>query len=181
MYALGMIESNSIPAGIEGGDAMLKAADVALRTAQVVCAGKYIVLVSGDVAAVRHAVEAGAEVLQTTLVDSFVIPNVHEKVIAALSAATFVDNPAAIGILESFSLVAAVQCADAAVKAADVDLIEVRLGRGMGGKSFVLMTGEVAAVRVAIAAAEAMEEIAGMLARTVIIPSPHPDLINALL
>lgn len=181
MYALGMIESNSIPAGIEGGDAMLKAADVTLRTAQVVCAGKYFAVVSGDVAAVRHAVQAGVEVLHNTLVDSFVIPSVHEKVVAALSAATFIENPAALGILESFSLAAAVQCADAAVKAADVDLIEVRLGRGMGGKSFVLMTGEVATVRAAVAAAQDIEEIAGMLARTVVIPSPHPDLIQALL
>ena len=181
MYALGMIESNSIPAGIEGGDAMLKAADVELSAAQVVCAGKYITVVRGDVAAVRHAVQAGLGVLQTTLVDSFVIPNVHEKVIAAISAATFIEKPSAIGIIETFSLAAAVLCADTAVKAAAVELIEVRLGRGMGGKSFVLLTGEVAAVRAAISAAQEREEIAGMLARTVTIPSPHPDLINALL
>jgi microcompartment protein CcmL/EutN len=181
MYALGMIESNSIPAGIEGGDAMLKAAEVSLSTAQVVCAGKYIVVVSGDVAAVRHSVQAGIETLHTTLVDSFVIPNVHEKVVAAISAASFIEKPAALGIIETFSLAAAVQCADTAVKAAEVELIEVRLGRGMGGKSFVLLTGEVAAVRAATAAAEEKEEIAGMLARVVVIPSPHPDLINALL
>ena len=56
MNALGMIETNSIPVGIEAGDAMLKAADVALVTAQAVCAGKYIVIVSGDVAAVKASV-----------------------------------------------------------------------------------------------------------------------------
>lgn len=181
MYALGMIETNSIPLGIEAGDAMLKAADVALSVAQVVCAGKYIVCVNGEVAAVTHAVEAGRQVAQNTLVDSFIIPNVHQKVIVAISAASAVEQVAALGIMETFSLSAAVLVADIAVKTSEVELIEVRLGRGMGGKSFVLLTGEVAAVSSAVAAAEANEQVTGMMARSVVIPSPHPDLINALL
>lgn len=181
MYALGMVETISIPLGIEAGDAMLKAAQVQLTMAQVVCAGKYIVCVSGDVAAVRHSVEAGKEIAGNCLVDSFIIPNVHQKVIYAIGAASPVEEIAALGIMETFSLAAAVEVADMAVKAAEVDLIEVRLGRGMGGKSFVLLTGEVAAVRSALSAAEANEEVSGMLARSVVIPSPHPDLIQALM
>ena len=39
MNALGMIELTSIPAGVQAGDAMLKAAAVELVTAQPVCAG----------------------------------------------------------------------------------------------------------------------------------------------
>lgn len=70
MNALGMIETNSIPAGIEAGDAMLKAADVALTTAQPVCAGKYIVIVSGSVAAVEASVSAGVAIAAEVLVDS---------------------------------------------------------------------------------------------------------------
>lgn len=181
MYALGMVETNCIPCGIEAGDAMLKAAEVELVLAQVICAGKYIVCVRGEVAAVRHAVKAGCEVAGNLLVDQFVIPNVHEQVIAAMNGASAVEHVAAVGIVETFSLASAVVVADISVKAADVSLIEVRLGRGMGGKSFVLLTGEVAAVRASVAAAEANEEIAGVLVRSVIIPSPHPDLINALL
>lgn len=53
MIALGMVELNSIPKGIEAADAMLKAADVQLTAAHSVCAGKYIAVVSGEVAAVR--------------------------------------------------------------------------------------------------------------------------------
>ena len=40
MNALGMIEVQSIPLGVNAGDAMLKAATVQLVTAQPVCAGK---------------------------------------------------------------------------------------------------------------------------------------------
>ncbi len=180
MNALGMIETNSIPAGIEAGDVMMKAADVRLVTAQSVCAGKYIVIVTGDVAAVKASAAAGKEVAEYALVDSIVIPNIHKQVIQAMSASSEVGMPGALGIIETFSLASAVVCADAAVKAADVNLIEVRLGRGLGGKSFVVLTGDVAAAKAAVEAAGGLEEVQGMIARTVVIPSPHPDILQAV-
>lgn len=175
-----MIETNSIPTGIEAGDAMLKAADVDIVSAQAVCAGKYIVIVSGDVAAVRASVEAGKETAEHVLVDSIVISNVHGQVIEAMCASSDIGTPDALGILETFSLSSAVICADALVKAANVSLIEIRLGRGLGGKSFVTLTGGVADVKSAIEAAQELEEAQGMLAGTVVIPSPHPDILQAV-
>ena len=180
MNAIGMIETNSIPAGIEAGDVMLKAADVRLVTAQAVCAGKYIVLVAGDVAAVKSSVADAKPTAGNYLVDDIVIPNVHEQVISALSACTEVNTTNALGIIETYSLASAVICADAAVKAADVDLIEIRLGRGLGGKSFITLTGDVAAAKAAVAAAESAGEEHGMVANTVVIPSPHPDLFKQI-
>ena len=180
MNALGMIETNSIPAGIEAGDAMLKAADVALTTAQPVCAGKYIVIISGSVAAVEASVAAGVAIAAEVLVDSIVIPNVHEQVIQAIGACSEAPASGALGLIETFSLASAILCADAAVKAADVSLIEIRLGRGLGGKSFITMIGQVSAVRFAVQAAENLEEVKGMVARTAVIPSPHPDILQAI-
>ena len=180
MNALGMIEVTSIPAGVEAGDAMLKAAAVELVTAQSVCAGKYIVLVTGEVAAVRESVAAGKTAAGPKLVDSMVIANVHPQVPQAINACTEIGQVAAVGVLEAFSLCAAVLAADAAVKAADVSLMEVRLGRGLGGKSFIILTGEVAAVRAAVDAAHALEEVAGLMNDSVVIPAPHPDMIRAL-
>jgi microcompartment protein CcmL/EutN len=175
-----MIETNSIPAGIEAGDAMLKAANVALTTAQPVCAGKYIVIVSGSVAAVEASVAAGVVITAEVLVDSIVIPNVHEQVIQAIGACSEAPASGALGLIETFSLASAILCADAAVKAADVSLIEIRLGRGLGGKSFITMIGQVSAVRFAVQAAENLEEVKGMVARTAVIPSPHPDILQAI-
>lgn len=179
-YAIGMLETNCIPKGIEAGDAMLKAADVTLAAAQTACAGKYVVLVSGDVAAVKASVSAGCEVAQETLVDSVVIPSVDPQVIRAISACTELDHYEALGIIETFSLVSAILCADTAVKAADITLIEIRLGRGLGGKSFITLTGDVSAARFAVEAARGLEEAAGMVSRTVVIPSPHPDIVKAI-
>ena len=60
------------------------------------------------------------------------------------------------------------------------NLLEVRLGRGLGGKSFILLTGEVAAVQASIKAAEALEETQGLMAKSAVIPSPHPDMLKAI-
>lgn len=180
MNAIGMIETNSIPAGIEAGDAMLKAANVRLLTAQAVCAGKYIVMVAGDVAAVKSAVSDGKPVAGNYLVDDIVIPNVEDQVIAAVTACTEVGKVAALGIVETYSLASAVICADAAAKAADIRLIEIRLGRGLGGKAFFTMNGDVAAVKAAVEAAQAEGQEHGMMANSVVIPSPHEDIYKAI-
>ncbi len=180
MSAIGMNEVMSIPTGMEACDAMLKAAEVELVSAGCVCAGKYFVVVTGEVAAVRSSVEAGKDVAGSLLIDSIVIPNVDEQVAPAIAACTIVDELKALGVMETYSLCAAVQAADAAAKAADIELMEVRLGRGLGGKSFILLTGEVAAVRSSVKAAEDLEETQGLMARSVVIPAPHPDMLRAI-
>ncbi len=181
MDAFGMIEVNSIAAGIEAGDAMLKIAEVTLINAQPVCCGKYIVIIQGSVAAVKSSVDAGISVAGSSLVESLVIPNIQKQVFEALSCATAIEKKGAIGVIETFSLVTAVYAADTAVKAADIELIEVRLGRGMGGKSFVVMTGDVSAVRFAVDSAAKGGAGDGMIVRTTVIPSPHTDIMKALL
>ena len=181
MTATGAVETLSIPLGILAGDLMLKTAEVNLIAAQTSCPGKYIVLINGEVAAVRSSVEAGKEAAGQSLVDSLLLPNVDERVVAAIAGACPLEHAEAVGVLETFSLASSINAADAMVKAADVELIEVRLGRGMGGKSFVIVTGEVAAVESSVRAAEALDGMEGMIASKVVIPSPHPDLVQALL
>ncbi|MCI8493393.1 MULTISPECIES: BMC domain-containing protein [Anaerotruncus] len=180
MNALGMIELTSIPAGVQAGDAMLKAAAVELVTAQPVCAGKYIVLVTGEAAAVRESVEAGKLSGGEKLVDSMFVANIHPQVPRAINACTEIERVASVGVMEVFSLCAAVLAADAAAKAADVQLMEVRLGRGLGGKSFIALTGEIASVQAAVDAARAAEGTAGLMNDSVVIPAPHPDMIRSL-
>lgn len=180
-YSLAMIETISIPVGIEAGDAMMKAASVELATAQTVCAGKFVVIVTGDVAAVRASLDAGKKVADQTMVDSMIIPNIHPEVPRAINACTERTQANSIGIMETFSLCAAILSADQAVKAADVHLTEIRLGRGLGGKSFVILTGDVAAVRAGVQAAREMDEVQGLMSQSVVIPSAHPEILKAIL
>ena len=107
MTAIGVVETLSIPMGVLAGDQMVKTAQVDLVTAQTVCAGKYIVVVSGEVAAVRSSVSAGIESAGSTLVDSLVIPNVDERVVAAMAGACPAEQVEAVGVVETFSLASA--------------------------------------------------------------------------
>ena len=64
MSALGMIETRGLAAAVEALDAMLKTADVRFAGQKRVGSGLVSVLVEGDVAAVKSAVDAGAEAAQ---------------------------------------------------------------------------------------------------------------------
>lgn len=60
MQALGMIETRGLLASIEAADAMLKAADVTFLDRTKVGGGLVTISVTGDVAAVKAAVDAGS-------------------------------------------------------------------------------------------------------------------------
>lgn len=181
MEAIGILESNSIAKGMEAADAVLKAADTALLYAKPVCPGKYTILFYGDVAAVSASLDAGAAVIDAHLVDSVVIPRIHPQVIQAISLSTAPDGVNAVGVMEFFSVTAAVYAADAAAKAADVTLLDVRLGVGIGGKSFAVLTGEVAAVEEAVRCGMAAGEEKGLVVTSTVIPSPRKEIFDTLL
>lgn len=181
MDALGMIEVNSIAVGIAVGDTMLKAAQVTLLAAQPVCAGKYFVLVQGQVSAVNASIAAGLEIAADSHVDHMVIANVHPSVFKAIACTGITEGSISVGIIETFSLASAILSGDMAAKAADVELIEIRLGRGLGGKSFVILGGDVASVKHAVETSASECSGNGMIARTVVIPAPHPDILKSLM
>ena len=176
-----MIELNSIAKGVEAGDEMLKTADVDLIMAQPICAGKYMVLVSGDVDSVERSAEVGKEIAGEFLVDDFVIPNVHSSVFPALTATTLIGKIDSLGVIETFSVASAIQAADAAVKAADVDIIEIRCATGLGGKSFLYLTGDVASMNSAVQAGIDILQGTGLILSHVIIPSPSKEITRCIL
>lgn len=180
MEAIGLVEINSIAKGIEAADAMLKAAQVDLIEAKPVCPGKYIVLICGDVAAVKSSVEAGKNIAGGSVLDDFILPNVHPQVLTAISATTPITEIKALGIIETFSIASLIVAADTAAKTGQVDLIEIRIGLGIGGKSFVTLTGDVSSVESSVDAGVVLASERGMLVQKVVIPSPHYNLKQCL-
>ena len=179
--SIGLIELGSIAAGFQVADAMLKAADVGLVLARTICSGKYMVLVRGDVAAVGAAVDAGLVAGDFAVIDSFVIPNLHESIFPAIAGTAKVEALEALGILEAFSVTSLIEGADAAVKAANVQLIELRLAMALGGKAFASMTGSVAAVRAAVDAGAQAIAKKGLLVNKVVIPQPRSELLDEMI
>ena len=178
---IGLIELNSIAKGIEAADSMVKAADVELVFSKPVCPGKFIILVFGDVGSVKASVNAGLEKGAQYVVDKMLLTNAHPQLVPAISALSVVEQLNAVGVMEFFSIASAVEAADTAVKAGLVRLIEVRLGIGIGGKSFVTLTGDVSSVAEAVTVGTKNAKESGMLVASSIIPSPCKEVFDNLL
>lgn len=179
--AIGLIELNSVAKGVECADAMVKAADVELIMARSACPGRYLAMIAGDVGSVENSIAVGKETADEFLVDTFVIPNVHPGVFPALSCATQVQEMGALGVIETYSSASCIIAADAAAKAADVGLIEIRCANGLAGKSFVTMTGDVASVRAAVEDGIGALKDEGLIQSHVVIPSPSKELHASLM
>ncbi|MCX6355780.1 MAG: BMC domain-containing protein [Candidatus Aureabacteria bacterium] len=179
--AIGLIEFNSIASGILATDAMAKKSSVTVVDSRSICPGKYIVLITGDVEAVQQSLDAGLQAGGGAVTEKLLLPNVHEQVVPALIAATPVHKIEALGVIETFNAPACIVAADAAAKATEVQLVLIRVGNGLGGKSFVVITGEWVNVEAAVAAG--IERIKGMgaLVRRIVIPNPHVDLNSFIL
>ena len=175
--AIGMVELNSIARGIETCDYMVKAATVELLRSSTVCPGKYLILIAGETGDVKASMTEGIKRGGECVVDTLTIPNIHADVIQAISMTTQIERPGAVGVLEYYSVASAIIGADIAATA-DVQLIEVRIGYAIGGKGYVTLTGDVGAVRAAVAAAR---EQAELLVGTSIIPRPSPKVFEALM
>lgn len=83
MQALGLIETRGLIVAVESADAMLKAADVSLLEKTYVGGGLVSITVTGEVAAVTAAVDAGVaavrQINSELLVSQHVIPRPHEE------------------------------------------------------------------------------------------------------
>src|SRR5262249_61616256 len=85
-----------------------------------------------------------------------------------------------VGVIETFTVASTVLAADAAAKAAEVRLLEMRLANGLGGKAFVIMTGPLDQVEAGVAAGVAAISNGLLLAHEVI-PAPHDDFARKLI
>ena len=179
--AIGMVEFSSIARGIYAADQMVKISEVEIVTAQTICPGKYIALVEGDVAAVQDSVHIGEKFAGEYFVDSLVIPNVHHGIFPAITGATMPEHVTALGICETFSVATMITAADQILKAAELEAIEIRLGTGLGGKSFFTFTGDVAAVETGVEAGRGVAETKGLMVDAEVIPSPSDRLVPSVL
>ena len=176
--AIALLETSSIAKGIEATDAMMKRAGVELLMTIIVPRGKYLVMVGGAVADVEASLRAGKEIAGATVLDEFLIQNADPQLPAAIKGKVKVAAIVAVGIIETKEVASAIFAADAAVKAADVTLIEAR--NQPGAKGMVVVTGEVGAVRAAVAAGVGTIKREGMLIAEVVIPYAHEALVKSL-
>ena len=179
--AIGMVEYKTVSSGMTAADNMVKTSDVEILQASTVCPGKYIVLITGELSAVRSSIDSAAKQYPDQLTDSFVLGNPHEDIFKAIYGGANIENVNALGILETFTAPSIIVAADSAAKAAEVQLIELRIARGMCGKSYMLLTGTVSSVTAAIENAIKTVGDGGMLLDYSVIPNPDPSIWENIL
>jgi microcompartment protein CcmL/EutN len=179
---LALLELCSVARGVEVADGLLKEAPVEVHFATPVQPGKYLVLFSGPVEAVAAAGRRGGELAGGDLVDRLHLPQAHPQLLAGLRrrGGVIQGRLDAIAVLETSTVASALAAADLALKTANVDLLDLRVANGLGGKSFFTLTGEVSDVRAALTAAARQAEAGGHLLRQVVIAQPHPELVRHL-
>jgi microcompartment protein CcmL/EutN len=134
---------------------MAKRAPIEVLRAGTVHPGRYLVLVGGSVADVEEALEAGREAGAGSLRDTVFLPNVHRGVVEGMRGARPSAESEALGIIETQTVAAILEAADAGLKAARVQLLELRLADDLGGKGYLLFDGPVAEVEAAVEAGTA--------------------------
>ncbi len=174
--ALALLEFSSIAAGIQAADAMVKRAPIDIIRAGTVQPGKYLVLIGGQVADVDESLAAGREVGGAAVVHEVFLPQVHSQVVSAVGGSRKPETTDALGIIETTTVAAAIRSADAGIKGAEVQLVEVRLADGLGGKGIVLFSGLVADVEAAVEIGVGVLDRSDLLVRQVVIPRLDPAI-----
>lgn len=180
--AIALLEFDSISAGIVSGDAMVKTSPIGTIYAGTVHPGKYLVLAGGDTASVEIALSTGRDIGGGNVSDWVFLPDIHPDVMTAIvgnaDVAELVEE--ALGIVETSTVAAVIDAADAGAKTADVKVSSIRLADGLGGKGYVLFSGVIAEVEAAVEAAAARTESHGTLVRSDVIAQLHEEMAENL-
>jgi microcompartment protein CcmL/EutN len=180
--ALGFLELSSISRGLYLTDAILKKAPVRVLASQPVSSGKHVVLYVGDVASVEESHAEALEKSDGTVLKQVLIPGVHEQLAPYLDSIWTQEptrSPAgeSVGIVESTTMAGAIIAADTALKAARVSLCRMRLGQGIGGKAYFVLTGRQEEVEAAVEAAQECLRGIESLCRADIVPRPQDEAL----
>ncbi len=149
--AIAMLELDSVAVGTRAADAMVKRAPIELFRFGTVETGRFLILVGGTVASVEEAYFEGIRYSDGALVDELLLPEVHDQVFDSVTdGVRRASDGDALGVIETRTMASNVRAADASVKAADVEIVEIRLGDGIGGRGLLHVTGKVADIEAAI-------------------------------
>jgi microcompartment protein CcmL/EutN len=157
--ALALLEFDSVAAGIQAADLMVKRSPIGLLRAGSVHPGRFLVLVAGSVAAVQEAHAGALKAGIPWLLDEVLLPDAHPQLVSLLhrqGAATLQGDT--LGIVETTTSACLLRAADSLVKSTAVSLAVLRLADDLGGRALLLLDGEQADVESAVdRAREAIE------------------------
>ncbi len=174
--AIALIEYSSIATGILAGDEMLKKAPITVIKSGTVHNGKYLVLIGGSVASVEESYAKGIAIEPDNIIDSMILPNVHQQLHDAILGTRLKCTKESLGIIEASSVSTMIKASDAGIKGADVNIVEIRLADDIGGKSFTIYNGCIEEIQAAVDIAKNAVTMPEHWVNETIIPNMHDDM-----
>ncbi len=173
---IGILELSSIAEGFMTLDTVVKESPVTILKAEVINPGKFLIMITGDVASVETAMDAGINTAAKSIIDHIFLTNLDSRIIPAIKSCRAPEEWDAIGLLETNSVAAAVEAADICVKEADIHIVGIVTGNEAGGKALLKISGAIGDIDTAMSSAVAVVSEKGQLCRDIIIPGPHGDI-----
>jgi microcompartment protein CcmL/EutN len=177
---LAIVEFKSIAMGIYVTDYMLKEASVSIVLATTLCPGKYLTIVEGDVSAVEKALNVANQTGMKEVYSSQAVNAIKKEVTLALSGLVRQTLSDSMAIIESQNMAKLIGAADISIETSDVEIVELRLGKGCGVNSFCIITGNLTAVEEAVKSSVSFLKDEGAMIAYRILKNPDRDILRWL-
>lgn len=150
--ALALLEITEVPLGLRALDALVKEAPVTVLARGTVQCGRYLIAFAGEVEAVERSCARANAVALGAVADQVLLPDAEPRIVPAFRDAMLrpLVEGDALGMVESASCPVLLAVLDAALKGTAVDLVELRLADGLGGKALATLWGEIFDVEAAL-------------------------------
>jgi microcompartment protein CcmL/EutN len=154
--ALALLEIGSVPLGLRALDALVKEALVEVAARGTVQCGRYLIAFTGEVEAVERSHARALEAAAGAICDQVLLPDAEPRILPAFRDGILREPEwgDALGVVQSSSSPVLLALVDAALKGANVELVELRLADGLGGKAIASYWGEIQDVEAAIELSE---------------------------
>ncbi|MBI4955700.1 MAG: BMC domain-containing protein [Myxococcales bacterium] len=180
--ALAMLAIGAVPLGLVALDALAKEAPVDVLAAGTVESGLYLIAFAGEVEPCLRAYAAARRVAAAALEDQILLPYAEERIVPAFVGGVRRSGPGdTVGVVETLYPPTLLAALDAALKGAEVELVELRVGDGLGGKAVATLGGATHDVEAALAlAARALVRGRSEGSSTTIVPNADGVVGQAL-
>lgn len=176
--AITVFEISSIALGYSLIDKAVKKAPVKILEGHPLTPGKFFILLNGEEASIEESRKEIQLLVGSSIIDEVYIPQLHEEVLPALYSQSQFPVEESLAIVETSTISSGFLSSDQAVKNAAVHLIDFKIARGIGGKSYFFVTGKLEEVHAAVETVQSSLSARGTLLRTEVIANPHPDFLH---
>ena len=172
-----VFEISSIALGYALVDKAVKKAAVKILEGSPLTPGKFFLLLNGDEASIEESRKEILNHVGHLQIDEVYIPQIHPEILPALYSQNQFPVHESLAIVETSTIASGFGAADQSLKNTDVHLIDFRIARGIGGKSYFFLTGKLEEVQSSAEFIQNALAPKGTLLRVEVIANPHEDFL----